>query len=252
MVHSQHRQPRMSLNGAQRAQPVATGGKCHGAKNGSDTRKPLPWVCDQLLRRSHGKEVVGGSSSPGALQSPCKSASFSSESLHDFQCGRYGALLEPSGSELGRKRRKWAHSPEGDSDSAATAPRLGLRRGAGVRLASGAVQCIAQHRDGVNDRGGRCACVAEGVEHYEVVRDPVVADGRDRSALQRGGVPRRPRSRRGARRPRRRSGTSVRPASCSSLAERRGVRLPVSRVGAGTGDRAMAIGYALRGRRRKR
>jgi len=43
-----------SLYGAQRSQLVATGRKWEGAENGSDKRKPLPWV--------DGKEGVDGSS----------------------------------------------------------------------------------------------------------------------------------------------------------------------------------------------
>jgi hypothetical protein len=41
-----------SLYGAQRSQPVATGGKWDGPSNGSDKRKPLPWVATSCLSRS--------------------------------------------------------------------------------------------------------------------------------------------------------------------------------------------------------
>ena len=45
-----------------------------------------------------------------------------------------------------------------------------------VRCAQG----VAQDRDGLRDRGARRVRVAERVEHHEVVRDAVVADGCDR------------------------------------------------------------------------
>src|SRR6266545_8356711 len=41
-----------SLYGAQRLQPVATGGKWENAENGSDRRKPLRWVAASCLSRS--------------------------------------------------------------------------------------------------------------------------------------------------------------------------------------------------------
>jgi hypothetical protein len=56
------------------------------------------------------------------------------------------------------------------------APQPRARRG--VRLRSGAVQGVAQDRDGLGDRGARGVGVAERVEHHEVVGDAVVADGR--------------------------------------------------------------------------
>ena len=45
--------------GAQRSQLVAVGGKWDGRENGSDKRKPLPWVATGCL---NGKEGVDGSS----------------------------------------------------------------------------------------------------------------------------------------------------------------------------------------------
>jgi hypothetical protein len=51
-VRSQHRQLRWSLHGAQRAQPVATDGKCASPETGSDTRKPLPWAAIRCRRDS--------------------------------------------------------------------------------------------------------------------------------------------------------------------------------------------------------
>jgi hypothetical protein len=51
-----------SLYGAQRLQPVATGGKCECAGNGSDNRKPFAVGCDRLPEAFHGKEGVDGSS----------------------------------------------------------------------------------------------------------------------------------------------------------------------------------------------
>jgi hypothetical protein len=41
-----------SLYGAQRAQPVASGGKWNGFENGSNKPKPLPQVATGCLRRS--------------------------------------------------------------------------------------------------------------------------------------------------------------------------------------------------------
>jgi len=41
-----------SLYGAQRSQPVATGGKWDGADNGSNKQKPLPWFATGCLSRS--------------------------------------------------------------------------------------------------------------------------------------------------------------------------------------------------------
>ena len=41
-----------SLYGAQRSQLVATGRKWEGVENGSDKRKPLPWVATRCLSRS--------------------------------------------------------------------------------------------------------------------------------------------------------------------------------------------------------
>ena len=42
----------MEPYGAQRSQPVATGGKWEDADNGSDKRKPLPWVATHSVSRS--------------------------------------------------------------------------------------------------------------------------------------------------------------------------------------------------------
>ncbi len=47
-----------SVYGAERSQPVATGGRWDDLESGSDTRKPLPWVATSC----HGKEGVDGSS----------------------------------------------------------------------------------------------------------------------------------------------------------------------------------------------
>jgi hypothetical protein len=41
---------------------VATAGKWETAGNGSDRRKPLPWVATACRRGLHGKEGVDGSS----------------------------------------------------------------------------------------------------------------------------------------------------------------------------------------------
>jgi hypothetical protein len=49
---SQERQLRWSFYGAQRSQLVATDGKWNGGEEGSEERKPLPWVATSCLRRS--------------------------------------------------------------------------------------------------------------------------------------------------------------------------------------------------------
>src|SRR5436190_18556541 len=41
-----------SINGAERSQPIATGGKWNGAESGSDTRKPLPSVATGCRRNA--------------------------------------------------------------------------------------------------------------------------------------------------------------------------------------------------------
>ena len=62
-----------SLYGAQRSQPVATGGKWDGRKNGSNRRKPLPRVATGCLRRSmvraHPPLRKGGGHLPGSARS---------------------------------------------------------------------------------------------------------------------------------------------------------------------------------------
>jgi hypothetical protein len=67
-----------SLYGAQRLQPVATGGKCECAGNGSDNRKPLPWAATDCLRRSMVRRGSTVRVRQRALQSTCKRDPFSS------------------------------------------------------------------------------------------------------------------------------------------------------------------------------
>lgn len=45
-------EPLWSPYGAQRLQPVAIGGKCDAPQDGSDKRKPLPWLATSCLSRS--------------------------------------------------------------------------------------------------------------------------------------------------------------------------------------------------------
>jgi hypothetical protein len=59
-----------SVYGAERLQPVATGGKCGNVKNGSDSRKPLPWVA--INCRSNA--MVGGGRRFESVRGPCSSA----------------------------------------------------------------------------------------------------------------------------------------------------------------------------------
>src|SRR5829696_10293482 len=47
-----------SLYGAQRSQRVATGGKWDGRKNGSNRRKPLPWLATSCLGCSMGRNAM--------------------------------------------------------------------------------------------------------------------------------------------------------------------------------------------------
>ena len=62
-----------SVYGAERSQPVATGGRWDDLESGSDTRKPLPWVATscpdpKMVRRGSTVRVR-----QRALQSPSKS-----------------------------------------------------------------------------------------------------------------------------------------------------------------------------------
>ena len=51
-----------SIYGAERSQPVATGGKWDCPENGSNKPKPLPWVAISCRAPQNGKEGVDGSS----------------------------------------------------------------------------------------------------------------------------------------------------------------------------------------------
>jgi hypothetical protein len=51
-----------SIYGAERSQPVATGGKWVGPENGSNKPKTVAVGCDQLPIGAHGKEGIDGSS----------------------------------------------------------------------------------------------------------------------------------------------------------------------------------------------
>ena len=75
-------------------QPVATGGKWNGPKNGSDKRKPLPWVATSCLSRSMVRRGSTVRVRQRALQSPRESRLFlSNQPARAPVCGRYGAVL---------------------------------------------------------------------------------------------------------------------------------------------------------------
>jgi hypothetical protein len=81
-----------SLYGAQWSQRVASGGRWPTPKNGSDARKPLPWVA-RLPRESHGKEGVDGSSpSEGSAKAAEIAAFLSKELARTPAYGGYGAV----------------------------------------------------------------------------------------------------------------------------------------------------------------
>jgi hypothetical protein len=92
-----------SLYGAQRSQPVATGGKWPAVGNGSDRPKPLPWVATGCRRSSM---VRRGSAVPvrqRALQKSCKElTSVRVQSVG----GRLRARME-SLMELSRRERRF-------------------------------------------------------------------------------------------------------------------------------------------------
>jgi catechol 2,3-dioxygenase-like lactoylglutathione lyase family enzyme len=82
-----------SVYGAERSQPVATGGRWDDLESGSDTRKPLPWVATscpdpKMVRRGSTVRVR-----QRALQKPRKSRLFVSKELARAPvCGGYGAV----------------------------------------------------------------------------------------------------------------------------------------------------------------
>jgi hypothetical protein len=82
-----------SVYGAERSQPVATGGRWDDLESGSDTRKPLPWVATscpdpKMVRRGSTVRVR-----QRALQNPRKSPGLCSGRLADSAaCGGYGAI----------------------------------------------------------------------------------------------------------------------------------------------------------------
>ena len=104
---------------------------------------------------------------------------------------------------------RWASSMDArhyPGPAAGSPAGAGCATGVSVRNgASGAVQGLSQRGDGLRDRRAGRVRVAERVEHHEVVRDAVVADGRDVDARRSQPPARTPRPRRAARRPRRRS-----------------------------------------------
>jgi catechol 2,3-dioxygenase-like lactoylglutathione lyase family enzyme len=82
-----------SVYGAERSQPVATGGRWDDLESGSDTRKPLPWVATscpdpKMVRRGSTVRVR-----QRALQERRKPALVVSRELaRSPACGGYGAL----------------------------------------------------------------------------------------------------------------------------------------------------------------
>jgi hypothetical protein len=102
-----------SVYGAERSQPVATGGRWDDLESGSDTRKPLPWVATscpdpKMVRRGSTVRVR-----QRALQKRRKTALFVwREVARSAACGGYGALYGALRFRADTpKRRKWTHSP---------------------------------------------------------------------------------------------------------------------------------------------
>jgi hypothetical protein len=98
---SQSRQRRWSLYGAQRAQPVAAGGKSDGTKNGSNERNR----CRGLPPVAAGVPWLRSGSSPeeGSAKAPQSGALFR-EDFHDVQRGvGMEPFVQPSDAERRRK-----------------------------------------------------------------------------------------------------------------------------------------------------
>jgi hypothetical protein len=101
-----------SLYGAQRLQPVATSGKCDAAGNGSDKRKPLPWVATDCLRRSMVRRGSTVRVRQRASQKARKAAGFLSRLVAlSPACVRYGALYGAFRS----RRRSWSREPSAET-----------------------------------------------------------------------------------------------------------------------------------------
>src|SRR6266536_5854761 len=83
---------RWSLYGAQRLQPVAIGGKCDAPQNGSDKRKPLPWVATSCLSRSMVSSRGGaGGRHRGGVRMPAPDRSTPASPWCCEPVGKYGA-----------------------------------------------------------------------------------------------------------------------------------------------------------------
>jgi hypothetical protein len=95
-----------SLYGAQRLQPVATGGKCGmRRKRGSDNRKPLPWAATDCLRRYMVRRGSTVRVRQRALQKPRITGLFVSDRFADsLTWGRHGALYGAFRSKTPSKR----------------------------------------------------------------------------------------------------------------------------------------------------
>jgi catechol 2,3-dioxygenase-like lactoylglutathione lyase family enzyme len=63
-----------SVYGAERSQPVATGGRWDDLESGSDTRKPLPWVATSCPDPKMVRRVRRFESVRGLQEDPCKRA----------------------------------------------------------------------------------------------------------------------------------------------------------------------------------
>ena len=106
---------RWSLYGAQRSQPVAIGRKCDSRENGSDSRKPLPWVATsfrgpKMVRRGSPVRVR-----KRALQKRRKSALFLSPKLARSSVRRTWSLL-------------WSLQVDEEAGKASKLPRFSLWR----------------------------------------------------------------------------------------------------------------------------
>jgi hypothetical protein len=92
-VHPRFRRRGWSVYGAQRSQPVATGGKCASPENGSNKPKPLPPVAtscrsERLVRRG----VIGSSPSEGSAKSRKSPGLCSGRLAEAAECGGFGAV----------------------------------------------------------------------------------------------------------------------------------------------------------------
>jgi hypothetical protein len=106
--------------GAQRLQPVATGGKCESAGNGSDNRKPVPWAATDCLRRSMVRRESTVRVRQRALQKRRTSALFRSDGLAPGRtCGGMEPFIEP---RVGDSRQTSRQKPSASTGAAKRCP----------------------------------------------------------------------------------------------------------------------------------